>query len=251
MTRSPLPFLLALLHLTIPALIAAEPAPPNIVLCMADDQGWGDVSYNGLTKIKTPNLDAMAAAGLRFNRYYAQQSCSPTRASVMTGRQQNRSGVFWPGMALRKQETTLAHAMKTAGYATGHFGKWHLNGVAGAGKVIPDSDPLSPRNLGFDESFSVSNYFETDWTFGHNGVPEKTSGDGSEVIVAQALKFIGQAADKKQPVFAVVWFGSPHAPHQPLPGPARVLHPAQESRPTRYHPAADRRKRHRQNPHRP
>ena len=71
---------------------AAEPGPqtpparPNIILCMTDDQGWGDVSYNGLKKIRTPVLDSMAAAGLRFNRFYAQQSCSPTRASVMTGR---------------------------------------------------------------------------------------------------------------------------------------------------------------------
>ena len=84
---------------------AAEAAPvpadrPNIILCMTDDQGWGDVSYNGLKKIQTPNLDAMASAGMRFNRFYAQQSCSPTRASVLTGRHPNRSGVFWPGMPL-------------------------------------------------------------------------------------------------------------------------------------------------------
>ena len=59
---------------------------PNVILCMTDDQGWGDVSYNGLKKTRTPTLDAMAAAGIRFNRFYAQQSCSPTRASVMTGR---------------------------------------------------------------------------------------------------------------------------------------------------------------------
>jgi arylsulfatase A-like enzyme len=184
---------------------------------MTDDQGWGDVSYNGLTKIKTPNIDAMSASGIRFNRYYAQQTCSPTRASIMTGRHPNRMGVFWPGMPLRKQEITIAQLLKQAGYATGHFGKWHLNGVSGPGKVIPDSDPLSPRNLGFDESFSVSNYFETDWTFGRNGVAEKATGDGSDVIVSEALKFIGAASEKKKPFFAVVWFGSPHVPHKPLP----------------------------------
>jgi arylsulfatase A-like enzyme len=135
----------------------------------------------------------------------------------MTGRQQNRCGVFWPGMPLRKQEVTIAQVMHAGGYATGHFGKWHLNGVAGPGKVIPDSDPLSPRNLGFDESFSVSNYFELDWTFGRNGVPEKVTGDGSDAIVAQALQFIGQVSEKKQPFLVAVWFGSPHAPHRPLP----------------------------------
>ncbi len=202
--------------------VGAEPATvpasrPNIILCMTDDQGWGDVSYNGLKKIQTPNLDALAAAGVRFNRFYAQQSCSPTRASVMTGRHPNRMGLFWPGIKLRKQELTLAQAVKQVGYATGHFGKWHLNGVAGPGKVIPDSDPLSPRNCGFDESFSVSNYFETDWTFGHNGVPEKAAGDGSDVIVDRALKFIGTATEQNKPFLAVIWFGSPHAPCNPTP----------------------------------
>ena len=190
---------------------------PNLILCMTDDQGWGDVGYQGLKRIATPNLDAMAANGLRCDRYYAQPSCSPTRASVMTGRHPNRMGVFWPGMPLRKQEVTIAQVAQQAGYATGHFGKWHLNGVAGPGKVIPDSDPLSPRHFGFDESFSVSNYFELDWTFGHNGVAEKATGDGSEVIVSQALTFIGDATKRRQPFLAVVWFGSPHVPHQPLP----------------------------------
>ena len=208
----------------LPALRAAAAPPtatnsnrPNVILCMTDDQGWGDVSYNGLKQIRTPNIDAMAAAGIRFNRFYAQPSCSPTRACVMTGRHPNRMGVFWPGMKLRNEELTIAQAVKLAGYSTGHFGKWHLNGVAGPGKVMPDSDPLSPRNCGFDESFSVSNYFEADWTFGHNGVPEKTTGDGSDVIVERALKFIGTAADQKKPFLAVIWFGSPHAPYQPTP----------------------------------
>lgn len=195
----------------------ADQSRPNIILCMTDDQGWGDTGYNGLSNIGTPNMDAMAAGGLRFNRFYAQQSCSPTRASVLTGRHPNRMGVFWPGMPLRKEELTIAAAVKQAGYATGHFGKWHLNGVAGPGKVIPDSDPLSPRHFGFDESFSVSNYFETDWIFGRNGVAEKATGDGSEVIVGEALTFIGNAARQKKPSFTVVWFGSPHAPHKPLP----------------------------------
>jgi len=209
----------ALLALLVVAQMAvgAEAKRPNIILCMTDDQGWGDVSYNGLTRIKTPNIDAMAAAGLRLNRFYAQQSCSPTRASVMTGRHPNRMGVFWPGMKLRKEELILPQAVKQAGYATGHFGKWHLNGVSGTGKVMPDSDPLAPQNCGFDESFSVSNYFETNSIFGRRGIPEQTTGDGSDVIVGEALKFIGTAAGQQKPFLAVVWFGSPHVPHKPLP----------------------------------
>src|SRR5574340_1204655 len=93
---------------------AKGPGKPNIILCMTDDQGWGDVSYNGLKQIQTPALDSMAASGLRFNRFYAQQSCSPTRASVMTGRHPNRMGVFWPGRPLRREELTIAQAVKAA-----------------------------------------------------------------------------------------------------------------------------------------
>ena len=70
------------LILLISLLARADEARPNVILCMTDDQGWGDVSYNGLTKIQTPNMDAMAAAGLRFNRFYAQQTCSPTWAGA-------------------------------------------------------------------------------------------------------------------------------------------------------------------------
>jgi arylsulfatase A-like enzyme len=204
------------------AVVAAEPAParaakPNIILCMTDDQGWGDASYNGLKAIPTPNLDAMAAAGLRFDRFYsAHPSCSPTRASVMTGRHPNRSGVFWPGMPLRKQEMTIAQAVRTAGYATGHFGKWHLSGgKPGMGRALPASDPLHPGHFGFDEWFTVSNWFDTDWTFSHQGEPVKVPGDGSDAIVAQALKFIAMNAQRDTPFLAVVWFGSPHIPLKP------------------------------------
>ena len=194
----------------------AASARPNIILCMTDDQGWGDVSYNGLTQIQTPNLDAMAANGLQLNRFYsAHPSCSPTRASVLTGRHPYRMKCDWPGQTLRKQEITIAHAVKQAGYRSAHFGKWHLNGVPGPGMVIPNTNPYSPINVGFDESFSVSNYFEPDWTFGRNGVPEKTRGDGSDVIVAEALTFIGASVKQKQPFLAVIWYGSPHVPHQP------------------------------------
>ena len=197
---------------------AADSAKPNIILCMTDDQGWGDVGYNGLKKIPTPNLDAMAAGGLRFNRFYsAHPSCSPTRASVMTGRHPYRMNCLWPGMTLRQQEVTIAQAVKTVGYTTAHFGKWHLNGVPGPGKVIANTERFSPLNVGFDESFSVSNYFEPDWTFGHNGVPVKAKGDGSDVIVSEALKFIEKRNKDGKPFLAVVWFGSPHVPLQPTP----------------------------------
>lgn len=102
---------------------------PNIVLVMADDQGWGDAGYNGHPELKTPNLDELAKSGLRLNRFYtAHFNCSPTRASIMTGRHPHRMGTFSPGAPIRIQELTVAKVLQPAGYATGHFGKWHLNG---------------------------------------------------------------------------------------------------------------------------
>lgn len=194
----------------------SSPARPNIILCMTDDQGWGDVSYNGLKAIATPALDAMAANGLRCDRFYAAAPvCSPTRGSMLTGRHPFRYGVFRFGDPLHPKEQTLAQALRGAGYATGHFGKWHLNGVAGPGKPIAGDDPLSPAAFGFDQWFSVSNFFEKDWTFSRNGTPVKTTGDGSDAIVAEAAKFIDAASTRNQPFLAVVWFGNPHLPHQP------------------------------------
>jgi len=196
---------------------------PNFVLCMTDDQGWGDVSYNGLKNIKTANLDEMAGNGLRLNRFYAAPVCSPCRGSVMTGRHYSRYGCFRPGSPLRIEEMTIAQALHGAGYVTGHFGKWHLNGITGPGKPISADDPLSPGKFGFDEWLSVSNYFNRDWTFSRNGkAEEKLAGDGSEGIMAEALKFIDQSVAKKKPFLAVVWFGSPHGPHDPLPEDAKA-----------------------------
>jgi len=190
---------------------------PNIILAMTDDQGWGDVGYNGLKKIKTPNLDAMAAGGIRFNRIYAAHpSCSPTRASVMTGRHPYRTGTLWPGMPLRPQEFTIAEAVKRVGYTTGHFGKWHLSGgKSGAGRALPVEDPLHPGHFGFDYWFTVSNWFDTDWTFSRMGQRVTAAGDGSDAIVAEALTFIAKCAQSKKPFLAVVWFGSPHVPLKP------------------------------------
>jgi len=96
----------------------------NIILVMADDQGWGDMAYNGHPEIKTPNFDAAARECLRFDRFYAAAPvCSPTRASVMTGRHPNRMAAFNWGHTLRPQEVTMAELLKKKGYATGHFGK--------------------------------------------------------------------------------------------------------------------------------
>jgi arylsulfatase A-like enzyme len=192
---------------------------------MADDQGWGDTGYNGHPELKTPQLDALAAAGLRLNRFYtAHFNCSPTRASVMTGRHPHRMGTFSPGSPIRAQEVTLAQVLQAAGYATGHFGKWHLNGKNGdrntktpPGRAILADDPLSPGKLGFDEWVSADNFFDLDPVLGRNGVPEKFRGESSDIVTDEALRFIRQQAGAGAPFLAVVWFGSPHVPHEALP----------------------------------
>ncbi|MBM4165110.1 MAG: N-acetylgalactosamine 6-sulfate sulfatase [Lentisphaerae bacterium] len=198
---------------------------PNIILCMTDDQGWSDVSYNEAGrlvngKFRTTEIDKMAAAGMRFDRFYAAAPvCSPTRASCLTGRHPFRYGVTLFGKPLDLREGTIAQALHAAGYRTGHFGKWHLNGVMGPGQPIAKDDPLNPGAFGFETWFSVSNYFENDWTFSREGTQVAMRGDGSDVIVAEALKWLDSLGTKAagQPFFAVIWFGSPHAPHKPLP----------------------------------
>ena len=183
---------------------------PNIVLCMADDQGWGDMAYNGHPVLETPNFDAMAGAGLRFDRFYAAAPvCSPTRGSVMTGRHPNRFGCFKWGYTLRPQEVTIAEALKTAGYTTGHFGKWHLGSVQ-------KGSPVNPGASGFDEWLSAPNFFDNDPILSREGIAFQTQGESSMVTVDAAIAFIRKQAATPQPFLAVVWFGSPHGPHRAL-----------------------------------
>jgi len=192
------------------ALGNAEAKKPNIILCMADDQGWGDMAYNGHPILKTPQFDAMAAASLRFDRFYAAAPvCSPTRGSVMTGRHPNRFGCFKWGHSLRPQEITIAEALKTAGYVTGHFGKWHL------GSVVKGS-PVNPGASGFDEWLSAPNFFDNDPILSREGTAVPTKGESSMVTADAAIEFIRKHARSPQPFLAVVWFGSPHGPHQAI-----------------------------------
>jgi len=187
--------------------LPAAETPPNFVLCMADDQGYNDVGYYGNPLPKTPTLDEMAATGLRFDRFYAAAPvCSPTRGSVMTGRHPNRFACFSWGHTLRPQETTVAEALKSAGYATGHFGKWHL------GSVRVES-PVSPGASGFDRWLSAPNFYENDPLMSQNGKVVQAKGESSMVAVDAALDFIDEAITAKKPFLAVVWFGSPHTPH--------------------------------------
>ncbi|MCH2115905.1 MAG: sulfatase-like hydrolase/transferase [Pirellulales bacterium] len=193
----------------------ADAAPgassPNIVLMMSDDQGWGETGYNGHPHLKTPVLDEMARGGLRLDRFYAASPvCTPTRASVMTGRHANRCGAFVFHYTIRPAEVTLAEIMHSAGYRTAHFGKWHI------GAIKKDS-PLSPVNKGFDHFIGHDNFFEMDPPLSINGEePVVFQGEGSEVLVDEALKFVRAASNEGKPFFVVIWFGSPHNPYSGL-----------------------------------
>ncbi len=194
-------------------LIAMDTTRPNVILIMTDDQGWGQTGYYNHPVLKTPNIDKMAANGLRFDRFYAGAPvCSPTRATVLTGRACHRCGVLNHGYALRRQEKTIAQALKAAGYTTGHFGKWHLNALKGPGVPVFKDDPNGPGAFGFDIWLTVSNFFDIDPLMSLNGEFGQYKGTSSDIIVRHALKFIKEAQSTKKPFLAVVWDGSPHSP---------------------------------------
>ena len=190
---------------------ACSNQPPNIVLVMADDHGYGDTGFTGHRFVKTPHLDQMAAAGVVFNRFYASAPvCSPTRAAVMTGRHPFRVNVPNHGHYMRPDEITIAEALKTVGYVTGHFGKWHI------GSVQPDS-PTNPSGAGFDQWLSGLNFFDNDPYLSRNGNYEHLEGPGTVISMDATIDFLTEHADGDRPIFSVTWFPSPHDPQQELP----------------------------------
>ncbi len=176
--------------------LVAAAERPNIILIVADDLGYGDLGCYGGTKARTPHLDQLAREGLRLTDFHANgSSCSPTRAALLTGRYQQRSGVDSalseksPG--LRAGERTMATYLKAAGYATGVFGKWHLGSR-------PDS-PALPNRQGFDEfrgarhggvdyTSHVDRYGRRDWW--HNEEPSDEEGYATELSTKHAVDFI-------------------------------------------------------------
>jgi len=232
----------------------AEKTKPNVILLMADDLGWGDVGYNGNQTIKTPNLDQMASEGIRFDRFYSASAvCSPTRASCLTGRNPFRTGVFNANNGiLRPEEITLPELLKEQGYATGHFGKWHLGTFstdikdANRGGMqhpelynppsehgtdlyfateskVPTCDPmLKPAkhasHFGWDsiqsgeETKPYGTHYWSNASGKNEAVAKPLRGDDSRIIMDHALAFIEGAVGDKKPFLSVIWF---HAPHKP------------------------------------
>lgn len=184
---------------------------PNILVVMSDDHGYGDTGYTGHPFVQTPNLDAMAQEGVLFDRFYASSPvCSPTRASVMTGRHSMRTNVPDHGHYMRPDEITLAEALKTAGYHTAHFGKWHI------GSVQPGS-PTNPGGAGFDEWLSGLNFFDTDPYLSRNGVYEQIQGQGTVITTDETIRFLEEHYADDEPMFIVTWFPAPHDPFGEVP----------------------------------
>jgi len=155
-----------------------EATGPNIVLLMSDDQGWGDVAYNGNATVQTPHLDMMAAEGVRLDRFYAASPvCSPTRASVLTGRHPFRYGIEWAGLGhMPQSEVTIAEALRSKGYRTGFFGKWHVGELSRtvnqsyfAGETADPTHYAPPWEHGFDESFATESMMPTYNPYYHVG----------------------------------------------------------------------------------
>ena len=214
----------------------AKDQRPNIILAMADDQGWGDTGYNGHPFIITPTLDEMAKSGVRFDRWYAAAPvCSPTRGSCLTGRHPFRYGIFFANVGhMLPQEITLAEALKTQGYLTGHFGKWHLGTMTTTMRDSNRGRPGDTRHFsppwknGFDVCFSTEAKVPTCnpmlkpgttepygthyWREDGFAVTDELKGDDSRIIMDRVIPFIRRAVRERKPFLAVIWFHAPHLP---------------------------------------
>jgi arylsulfatase len=203
---------------------AADPVAgkkPNIVFVLTDDQGYGDISAHGNPVLKTPNLDRLHAEGVRFTDFHVSPTCSPTRSALLTGRHEFKNGITHTILErerLTPKATTLAQVLKTAGYTTGIFGKWHLgdepdrwpdkrgydemfiHGCGGIGQSYPGSCGDAPGNSYFDP------------TILHNGTFEKTKGYCTDVFFGQAAKWIEGAKGKGKPFYCQITTNAPHAP---------------------------------------
>ena len=203
--------------------LAWTQSPPNVIIMMTDDQGYGDFGCKGNPIIKTPNIDAMASRSFEMNRFYVNAVCSPTRASLMTGRNYYRTGVTdtYKGRSImRTQEVTLAEILKDAGYSTGLFGKWHLG----------DNYPYRPMDQGFDHALyhlggglgqpsepKENGRRYTDAILFENGKQINTKGYCADVFFDHAIQWFKKQKSKNKPFFAYIASNTPHSPYHDVP----------------------------------
>ncbi len=179
---------------------------PNVVIVLADDAGWGDYGVSGNTQARTPNLDSLARSGASLDRFFVCSVCAPTRAEFLTGRYHSRGGVRGVSTGqerLNTDEKTVADAFKSAGYATGAFGKWH-NGSQG---------PYHPNARGFDDyhGFTSGHWGEYfDPPLEHNGRPVRAKGYIADEFTSKAIEFIERHRDR--PFLCYLPFNTPHSP---------------------------------------
>jgi arylsulfatase A-like enzyme len=181
---------------------------PNIIIILSDDQGWGDLGFNGNQVVSTPILDKMAKNGVSFQHFYVSPVCSPTRAEFLTGRYHVRGGVSSTStgrVRLDLDETTIAQIFKKAGYSTAAYGKWHNGGQA----------PYHPNSRGFDDFYGFcsghwGNYFNP--ILEHNGEITRGKGFITDDLTNHAIDFIGQHS--KSPFFLYLPLNTPHSPMQ-------------------------------------
>jgi arylsulfatase len=219
-----------LLLLALAATTAAAQTPPkqpNIVFILTDDQGYGDLACHGHPLLKTPNIDALHAKSVRFTNFHASPTCSPTRSALMTGRHEFKNGITHTineRERLRPDAFTLAQLLKSAGYTTGIFGKWHLgdepayqpnkrgfdevfiHGAGGIGQSYPGSCGDAPGNTYFSPAIL------------HNGKFEKTDGYCTDVFFNQARTWIDSRQGKPEPFLCWISTNAPHAPYNCPPG---------------------------------
>ena len=196
---------------------AADAPPPNVVILLADDLGWADVGYRG-SDIQTPNIDRLAAEGMRLDRFYATPFCSPTRAALMTGRDPIKLGtahsvlMAWDNGGVSPDEHFMSESFKDAGYQTAMIGKWHL------GHTI---EQHTPNARGFDHfhgHFNTDvNYFSHDFAGGHdfqeNGKTVSHEGEyATNVHGNEAARYINDIREPGKPFFMYVPFLAPHSP---------------------------------------
>ncbi|MBB03122.1 MAG: arylsulfatase [Planctomyces sp.] len=186
-------------------------------MLLADDLGYQDIGcYGG--PVETPTLDQLAAKGARFTNFYSGCAvCSPSRATLLTGRHHIRAGVYsWihdesQKSHLLERETTLAEVLKGAGYATAHVGKWHL------GLPTKKFDKPTPDQHGFDYWFATWNNAEPSHknpkNFIRNGKPVgQLNGYSCQLVAEEAINWLDEKRDQEKPFFLNVWFHEPHAP---------------------------------------
>ncbi|HET6426562.1 MAG TPA: arylsulfatase [Planctomycetaceae bacterium] len=217
--RHHIPILIATFLITL--LSMATAAPPNIIVILTDDQGYGDVSCHGNPILKTPHLDRLHAESVRFTDFHVSPTCAPTRSALLTGRHEFKNGVTHTILErerLTLTATTLAEVLHGAGYQTGIFGKWHLG----------DEDLYQPDRRGFDEVFihgaggigqtypgscgdaPKNSYFGP--VIKHNGRFEKTDGYCTDEFFGNAMKWIDSARQKEKPFLAWIATNAPHGP---------------------------------------